>query len=128
MLGRVDAVLLDNVLAERRKRFVTGFTVQPETVAIGHYVGVLSAANAPMRDACNEILRTAMRDGTLERIFRRWNVWNDDQPALYARLLAGEQVAPVSGFDFSGSTATTAPSSLSPLEATKRYLPSLLPM
>jgi len=34
VLGRVDAVLLDNVLAERRKRFVTGFTVQPETVAV----------------------------------------------------------------------------------------------
>ena len=121
VLGRVDAVLLDNVLAERRKRFVKGFTIQPGTVAVGHYVGVLSAANAPMRDACNEILLTAMRDGTLERIFRRWNVWNDDQPTLYARLLAGEPVAPVSGFDTSVST-----SSLSPLEATKRYLPSLL--
>ena len=31
-----------------------------------------------------------MRDGTLERIFRKWSVWNDDQPKLYARLLAGE--------------------------------------
>ena len=121
VLGRVDAVLLDNVLAERRKRFITGFTIQPETVAVGHYVGVLSATNAPLRDACNEILRGAMRDGTLERIFRRWNVWNADQPALYARLLSGEQVTPVVGFDTSGSAVT-----LSPLEATRRYLPSLL--
>ena len=121
VLGRVDAVLLDNVLAERRKRFITGFTIQPETVAVGHYIGVLSAANAPLRDACNEILRGAMRDGTLERIFRRWNVWNADQPALYTRLLAGEQVTPVVGFDTSGSAVT-----LSPLDATRRYLPSLL--
>ncbi len=121
VIGRVDAVLLDNVLAERRKRFVGGFTIQPETVAVGHYVGVLSAANAPLRDACNEILRSAMRDGTLERIFRRWNVWNADQPALYARLLAGEQVTPVVGFDTAGSAVT-----LSPLAATRRYLPSLL--
>ena len=121
VLGRVDAVLLDNVLAERRHRFVPGFTIQPDTVATGHYIGVLSAANAPLRDACNEILRSAMRDGTLERIFRRWNVWNDDQPKLYARLLAGEQVTPVVGLDTSGSTAT-----LSPLDATRRYLPSLL--
>src|SRR5881409_2388749 len=47
ILGRVDAVLLDNVLAERRHRAMRGFTIQPQTVAIGHYVGVLSAANAP---------------------------------------------------------------------------------
>ena len=121
VLGRVDAVLLDNVLADRRKRFISGFTIQPDTIAIGHYVGVLAPGNAPLRDACNEILRGAMRDGTLERIFRRWNVWNDEQPKLYARLLAGEQVPPVVGFDTSGSATT-----LSPFEATRRYLPSLL--
>src|SRR6185295_10591626 len=40
--GRVDAVLLDNVLAFRRAKTVKGFTVQPGSVAIGHYVGVLS--------------------------------------------------------------------------------------
>jgi polar amino acid transport system substrate-binding protein len=51
IIGRVDAVLLDNVLAERRHRVMPGFTIQPETVAIGHYVGVLSAPNAPLRDS-----------------------------------------------------------------------------
>ena len=93
LLGRVDAVLLDNVLAERRQRAMPGFTIQPQTVAIGHYVGVLAAKDAPLRDAINDILRGAMRDGTLERIFRKWNVWNDDQPKLYARLLAGDRRA-----------------------------------
>jgi len=121
VLGRLDAVLLDNVLAERRHRAVPGFTIQPETVAIGHYVGVLSAGNAPLRDSFNEILRTAMRDGTLERIFRTWGVWNEDQPKLYARVLAGEPIAPVVGFDTSGSVAT-----MSKWEAARRYLPSLL--
>ncbi len=28
-----------------------------------------------------------MRDGTLEAIFRKWQVWNDDQPPMYARVL-----------------------------------------
>ena len=41
--------------------------------------------------------------------------------AYSARLLAGEQVTPVVGLDASTSAAT-----LSPLEATRRYLPSLL--
>ena len=121
VIGRLDAVLLDNVLADRRHRAVPGFTIQPETVAIGHYVGVLSAGNAPLRDSFNEILRTAMRDGTLERIFRTWGVWNEDQPKLYARVLAGEPIAPVVGFDTSGSVAT-----MSKWEAARRYLPSLL--
>src|SRR5262245_13688268 len=70
VLGRVDAVLLDNVLADRRQRTVPGFAVQPGSVAIGHYVGVLAARNAPLRDAVNEVLRDAMRDGSLEKIFR----------------------------------------------------------
>jgi len=123
VLGRVDAVLLDNVLADRRRRFISGFTIQPESIAIGHYVGVLSASNARVRDACNEILLAAMRDGTLERIFRKWNVWNDDQPRLYARLLAGEQIIPITS---SAGLDARSTASLSALDATTRYLPSLL--
>jgi polar amino acid transport system substrate-binding protein len=121
VIGRLDAVLLDNVLAERRHRTVRGFTIQPQTVAVGHYVGVLSANNGALRDSMNEILRGAMRDGTLERIFRTWGVWNEDQPKLYARVLAGEPIAPVIGFDTSNAIAT-----MSRWEAAKRYLPSLL--
>ncbi|HVO93788.1 MAG TPA: ABC transporter substrate-binding protein/permease [Terriglobales bacterium] len=119
VIGRVDAVLLDNVLAERRARSVKGFTIQPTSVAIGHYVGVLAQHNAALRDQVNDILRDAMRDGTLQRIFRKWRVWNDDQPALHARVLAGEPVIAVSGV-----AATNA--ALSAWQATLRYLPSLL--
>jgi len=121
VIGRVDAVLLDHVLAERRQRAIPGFTIQPQSVAIGHYVGVLASRNSELRDSVNEILRTAMRDGTLERIFRKWNVWNDDQPALYARVLAGEAVPAVIGFE-----GTNDASILSAWEATRRYLPSLI--
>src|SRR5918995_6523521 len=64
VIGRVDAVLLDNVLAERRRLTTSGFTIQPESVAAGHYVGVLAARNASLRDSINEILRSAMRDGS----------------------------------------------------------------
>ena len=121
VIGRLDAVLLDNVLAERRRRVLPGFTIQPQNVAVGHYVGVLAARNAPLRDAIDEILRGAMQDGSLENIFRKWGVWNDDQPALYARVLAGEPVPPVIGLD-----ATAGAAMLSGWEATRRYLPSLV--
>ena len=121
VIGRVDAVLLDNVLAERRHRTIPGFTIQPQTVAVGHYVGVLAPQNAPLRDRFNEILRRAMRDGRLEHIFRTWSVWNDDQPKLYERLLAGVPVPAVIGLDSPASVATA-----SRWEAARRYLPSLL--
>jgi polar amino acid transport system substrate-binding protein len=120
-IGRLDAVLLDNVLAERRHRAIPGLTIQPQSVAIGHYVGVLAARNAALRDVVNEILRQAMRDGTLERILRKWRVWNDDQRTLYARLLAGEPVAAVAGLHAGEDAAT-----LSRWEAARRYLPSLV--
>src|SRR5258706_236431 len=55
VIGRVDAVLLDNVLAERRHRAMRGFTIQPDTVAIGHYVGVVAADKGALRDSFNEI-------------------------------------------------------------------------
>jgi polar amino acid transport system substrate-binding protein len=121
VIGRVDAVLLDNVLAERRHRAMTGFTIQPQTVAIGHYVGVLAPRNAALRDRFNEALRGAMRDGRLERILKTWSVWNDDQPKLYERILAGVPVPAVTGFDTSASVATVGK-----WEAARRYFPSLL--
>src|ERR1051325_9918133 len=62
-----------------------------------------------------------MRYGTLEAIFRKWNVWNDDQPKLYAQVLAGTPVPAVIGFDTSSSVAT-----MPKWEAAKRYFPSLL--
>lgn len=119
--GRVDAVLLDNVVAIRRAKKVHGFTVQPETVAIGHYVGVLSKANADLRDRCNDILKAAMRDGTIEAIMRKWQVWNDDQPPFHQRVLTGQPVDAIIGLDTSNAVSTG-----SPWEAARRYLPSLL--
>jgi polar amino acid transport system substrate-binding protein len=119
-VGRVDAVLLDQVLAERGVRRNAGLVNQPMDVGRGYYVGVLAAGNTVLRDRMNEILRQAMRDGRLQAIFTRWHLWNADQPAMYARLLAGEQAAaapPVTGVQAPALGAGVA---------TARYLPALL--
>ncbi len=92
-LGRVDAVLLDQVLAERGVRRNPTLINQDATVAVGHYVGILAPQDTPLRDRIDAILRDAMRDGRLEAIFRRWDMWNDDQPRLYARMVIGEAPA-----------------------------------
>jgi polar amino acid transport system substrate-binding protein len=115
-LGRVDAVLLDYVLAERGVGRNPGLVNQPGDFGVGHYVGVLSPSNAALRDRINMILRAAMRDGRLESIFRRWSMWNADQPRLYARVLAGSDTELVPA-----SAAT-----LGAWEAARRYFPALL--
>jgi polar amino acid transport system substrate-binding protein len=124
VIGRVDAVLLDNVLADRRRRAMGGFAIQPEPIAIGHYVGVLAPRNIALRNTIDEVQRGAMRDGTLERLFRKSGVWNEDQPKLYARLLAGELVAPIVAAE--GIDAGTSLASMPRWQAVRRYLPSLL--
>jgi polar amino acid transport system substrate-binding protein len=110
--GRVDAVLLDNIIAERSLRRSGGFVIQPNPVATGHYVAVLARRDSVLRDSLNAILRERMRDGSLEKTFRAWNVWNDAQ-ARYMAVAAAE--AP-------SAAGSSAPSDRSPAA----YLPSLL--
>ena len=120
LIGRLDAVLLDDVLAARRSRTTPGFITHADPVAISHYVGVLAPSNAGLRDRVNEALKVAMRDGRLESIFRKWKVWNDDQPKLFAAVLDGEEIEPVIGVE------TENIATVSRWEATKRYLPAFL--
>jgi len=114
-------VLLDNVLANRRHKKLTGFTIQPDTVATSHYVAVLAKTSAALRDQANDVLRGAMRDGTLERILRKWDVWNEDQAPLYEQVLKGEDIPAVTGLDLSNAVAGQ-----SAWTAAIRYLPALL--
>ena len=116
-LGRVDAVVLDEVLADRGVGRDDTLINQPADLGVGHYVGVLAPDQGPLRDRMNELLRQAMRDGRLEAIFTRWSMWNADQPRLYARLLAGASSEEIA----SGPAAMPGA-----WEATRRYLPALL--
>jgi polar amino acid transport system substrate-binding protein len=118
VLGRVDAVLLDYVLAERGVRRNPGLTNHTTDVGVGYYVGITAPGNAALRDRMNEILLRGMRDGRIEAIFRRWNMWNDDQPRLYARLLGGD-TGPQ-------PEVVTAPVTPTGWEAAVRYFPALL--
>ncbi|MBY0495571.1 MAG: ABC transporter substrate-binding protein/permease [Cyanobacteria bacterium] len=113
VIGRVDAVVLDNVLADRAMRRNTGLVTHPEALAIGHYIVITAPENTALRDQVDQILRDAMNDGTLEQIFRKWNVWNDDQQPLYQRLSTRTEDAPPAALPSTG-------------ELVSRYVPSLL--
>ncbi|HEX5012305.1 MAG TPA: ABC transporter permease subunit [Planctomycetota bacterium] len=113
-LGRVDAVLLDNVLAERALRTVAGLHTQPDAAATGHYIVISAPENTALMAQVDDILRAAMRDGTLQSILRTWKVWNADQPPLFARLAGAPD-------------AVAVPAAPRPAQgAAWRYLPSLL--
>jgi polar amino acid transport system substrate-binding protein len=84
--GRVDAVLLDNIIAARRMRSIRGLFTQPQPVATGHYIAVLARSNTALRDQVNEVLKARMRDGTLERIYRNWGIWDEYQAAFFASV------------------------------------------
>jgi polar amino acid transport system substrate-binding protein len=109
--GRVEAVLLDNIIADRSLRRTGGFVIEPDAVAIGHYVAVFPHADAARRDSANAILRSHMRDGSLEKVFRDWNVWDDNQAKYFARATMGDSTV--------RGAKDNAQSALS-------YLPSLL--
>ena len=135
--GRLDAVLLDNVLALRALTRTGGLAIVPGSVATGWYVGVLAKANAEGRDEVDRHLLDMMRDGTLARIFAAWGLEDETQRRFRARVLAeaaartagtppapagasatGEAggVAKGAGADRTGRTAA----------AVKAYLPALL--
>ncbi len=106
--GRVDAVLLDHIIARRRSSLP--FVIQPNAVATGYYVGVLAKADSTLRDSVDAVLIAAMRDGTLEGIYRRWEVWDPSQGELFRRVEGGETAR---GVTTGGGAAVVA------------YLPSL---
>jgi polar amino acid transport system substrate-binding protein len=119
-VGRVDAVLLDAVLAERGVRRNAGLINQPTDMGVGHYVGILGSDDVALRDRVNALLRDAMRDGRLQAIFTKWGMWNADQPPLYARVLAQE-----GGLERPPGPTTDAPPPETAAAATWRYLPAL---
>ena len=114
--GRVDAVLLDNVIAARAMKRQPGLFTHDEAVEVGFYVAVLAKENTALRDRVNEILRARMADGTLEQIYRRWGIWDEHQQKFFEKILSGARAIPPAP---SSSPAVPASSVI-------RYLPALL--
>ncbi len=115
--GRLDAVLLDNIIAARAMRRTPGLYTEPVPVATGHYIGVLARERTALRDRVNDVLRARMRDGTLEQIYRKWGIWDEYQPAFFQHVT-------LSRADGEGSQPRR---SFAPLRMTvAAYIPALL--
>ncbi len=115
--GRLDAVLLDNIIAARSMRRTPGlYTHFDKPVAKGHYIVVLARERTELRDRVNEVLKARMRDGTLERIYRKWEIWDEFQQPLFNEVLGASAIA---------TPTSTAPVAPSRATAVRRYLPAL---
>ena len=125
VLGRVDGVVLDHVLADRAMRRNTGLYTHPDALAVGHYIVITAPENTVLRDRVDTILRTAMGDGTLEAIFKKWNVWNDDQPALYARVLSSALSTPGTPSTLGTQGTASTLGTQGTVRTLRTYLPSL---
>ena len=95
--GRLDAVLLDNVIAARAMKRTPGLFTHDDAVAVGRYIIVLAKGNEALRDQIDGILRARMRDGTLERIYRKWEIWDEHQAGFFARVESGGPVSSPAG-------------------------------
>ena len=75
-------------------------------------MAVLARGDTALRDSVNAILRSRMRDGSLEKTFRAWGVWSDTEARYFEAALAA---APAGAAD-------------APREArsVRTYLPALL--
>ena len=121
--GRLDAVLLDNIIAAVQMSRIAGLhTHFDKPVAKGHYIMVLARENTALRDRVDAILKARMRDGTLERIYRKWRIWDEFQQPFFDRV-----AAPASGRSPADRLeAGAAPAPLDRRAATINYLPALL--
>lgn len=83
-LGRVDAVLMDVPMEMFYARRNARFKPAGEPFMRGAYVVGLRKGDEALKAEVDAGIDRMVRDGTLERILRKWNLWNDAQEELKA--------------------------------------------
>jgi polar amino acid transport system substrate-binding protein len=88
--GRTEAVLLDNIIADRYGCNRPRVTCLPDDVARGTYVIGIRKGDHALKGAIDDALAAMRADGELERILRKENLWDARQteppPAISAEL------------------------------------------
>ena len=78
-LGRTDAVLLDNIIADRYGCNQKTLFCVPGDVARGTYVIGIRKGDAELKAAIDAALLAMRKDGELEQILRKAKLWDDRQ-------------------------------------------------
>jgi polar amino acid transport system substrate-binding protein len=126
VLGRIDAVLLDRPIAlyyakDSALRFM-GTAGPPGTYAVA-----LRKGDVDLKTRIDRAIVALGTNGTLRRIVQRWNLWSEDQAALFPATPMATASSPTTVED-----ALPAPISLNVTEVAetewtfRRYLPLLI--
>jgi polar amino acid transport system substrate-binding protein len=96
--GRIDGVLIDNIIADRYGCNLEGVRCLPGEVARGTYVIGIRKDDAELKAAIDAALAGMTADGELRRILDRWKLWDARQaePVPAAATTAAKQER---GFD-----------------------------
>ncbi|HEY2840919.1 MAG TPA: ABC transporter substrate-binding protein/permease, partial [Pirellulales bacterium] len=84
-LGRLDAVLLDSIIALYYASVNPKLKYVGKPFAQGEYAIALRPADEDLAVALDEGLGELLRDRTLLEIFLKWHLWNADQAQLITR-------------------------------------------
>jgi polar amino acid transport system substrate-binding protein len=82
--GQLDALVQDVPIGVHYGPDFPGLHTVGEPLAPGYYVGYVRKGDEPLRAALNTAIQSAIDDGTLERLYRKYGIWNDDQRQLAA--------------------------------------------
>jgi polar amino acid transport system substrate-binding protein len=102
-LGRVDAVLMDVPMEMYYARHNPRLKPAGEPFHRGTYVIGLRKGNQALKAQVDVALETIIRDGTLESILRKWNLWDDAQAELHASVVSGRRDA-LAPFDITSAS------------------------
>ncbi len=84
--GRIDATVQDNpastAYVAEDARTDKKLRLLPETRGQGFYVVLTRADDRAFREQINAALAAGIEDGTLEAIYRKYGLWNEDQERL----------------------------------------------
>lgn len=81
-LGRIDAVLLDLPMAVTYAKPNTKLQFAGPPLAKGYYIILMRKGDEAFAKQIDTALDELLQDGTLKRIYEKWNLWNDDQQEL----------------------------------------------
>ncbi len=86
--GRLDAVLMDLPIAEYYGLPVKTLKFVGPPIGRMNYGIALRKTDGKLRGQIDAALMTLMRNGTLERIYKKWALWNQPTKQMFAATLA----------------------------------------
>ncbi len=76
---KLDGVLLESIIADRYGCSLPQVKCLPEEVSRGVYVVLMRKGDDDLKVAIDNALDDMVQDGSLERILRKWNLWDKKQ-------------------------------------------------